>query len=126
MHRQWESRAPARWPWLRPAGSGADLVAALFGQAWPRLAGRSDLPADLALPLVSSVEPARWGKVITANGTAPGLPQVLPSSVVQGLLSLSDVPAGSAQADGWITRLRAAGALLAGSERGPRHRTPGR
>src|SRR5258708_26443265 len=45
MHRQWESRAPARWPWLRPTGSGADLVAALFGQAWPRLAGRRDLPA---------------------------------------------------------------------------------
>jgi Phosphotransferase enzyme family len=177
MHRRWESRAPARWPWLRPAGAGADLVAALFGRAWARLAGRGDLPAavltlggrlaaraadaeratatagpltlvhgdasapnmrtgpggeialldwedvsaapgvaDLAWLLVSSVEPAGWGEVITAYGAPPGLLQVLPSAVVQGLLSLSGIPAGSAEAQGWITRLGAAAGLLAGSE----------
>jgi hypothetical protein len=54
--------------------------------------------------------------VITAYGATPGLLQVLPSAVVQGLLSLAGIPAGSAEAQGWITRLGAADGLLAGSE----------
>jgi len=53
---------------------------------------------------------------MTGRFPAPGLLQALPSAVVQGLLSLTDTPTGSAQADGWITRLRAAGGLLTESE----------
>jgi Phosphotransferase enzyme family len=36
-------RATERWPWLRPAGAPADLVAKLFDETWPQLAARGDL-----------------------------------------------------------------------------------
>jgi phosphotransferase family enzyme len=68
---------------------------------------------DLAWLLVSSVEPVQWNEVIAVYGPAAGLPQVLPAVMVQGLLSLSDTPAGSAEAAGWMRRLDAAGNLLA-------------
>jgi hypothetical protein len=64
---------------------------------------------DLAWLLVSSVESAQWDEVIAAYGPATGLSQVLPAVIVQGLLSLSDTPAGSAEAAAWIRRLDAAG-----------------
>jgi Phosphotransferase enzyme family len=57
---------------------------------------------DLAWLLVSPVEPARWDEVSAAYGPAAGL---MPAIVVQGLLSLSDTPAGSAEAAAWIRRL---------------------
>jgi hypothetical protein len=60
---------------------------------------------DLAWLLVSSVEPARWDAAIAAYGPAGGLPQVLPAVAVQGLLSLSDTAAGSAEATAWVRRL---------------------
>ena len=43
MHQRWEGQATERWPWLRPAGAAADLVAKLFDQTWPQLAARGDL-----------------------------------------------------------------------------------
>lgn len=48
MHRRWAGEAPARWPWLRPIGAAVDLVERLYGQTWPRLAERGDLPPRLA------------------------------------------------------------------------------
>ena len=67
---------------------------------------------DLAWLLVSSVDPARWDEATAAYGPARGLDDVLPAVVVQGLLSLSDTTAGSAEACGWVRRLEAAGRRL--------------
>jgi Phosphotransferase enzyme family len=67
---------------------------------------------DLAWLLMSSVEPARWDDVVAAYGSPAGLAQVLPAVVVQGLLSLSDAPAGSAEAMAWAGRLDAAAERL--------------
>jgi hypothetical protein len=169
MHRRWMGTAPRRWPWLRPVGAGAELVADLYDRTWPRLAESADLPVevaefgeaavgrvtdaehaiarageltlvhgdasaqnmrtgpagevvfldwedvsaapgvlDLAWLLTSSVEPDRWDEVIGAYGPASGLSAVLPSVIVQGLLSLADTPAGSAEARAWAVRLDAA------------------
>jgi hypothetical protein len=63
---------------------------------------------DLAWLLLSSTEPARWEETIAAYGTANGLTEVLPSVVVQGLLTLSDLPQGSDEATGWNDRLQEA------------------
>lgn len=63
---------------------------------------------DLTWLLVSSVEPARWDEAIAAYGPDAGMTQVLLAVAVQGLLSLSDASAGSAQATAWIRRLDAA------------------
>jgi len=70
---------------------------------------------DLAWLLVSSVEPARWDEVSAAYGPAPGLMRALPAAVVQGLLSLSGISAGSAEAAAWIRRLDMAANLLSAS-----------
>lgn len=67
---------------------------------------------DLAWLLVSSAEPAQWDEVIATYGPADGLPDVLPSAAVQGLLSMSDTAAGSAAASGWAQRLAAAAVLI--------------
>lgn len=48
MHRRWAGEAAGRWPWLRPIGAAVDLVELLYGQTWPRLAERGDLPSALA------------------------------------------------------------------------------
>jgi len=63
---------------------------------------------DLAWLLVSSVEPDRWDEVIAAYGPADQLAEVLPAIAVQGLLSMSDTAAGSADSEAWATRLRSA------------------
>lgn len=63
---------------------------------------------DLAWLLISSVEPERWGEVIAAYGRSEGLAEVLPAVAVQGLLSMSDSAAGSADAAAWAGRLGAA------------------
>ena len=60
---------------------------------------------DLAWMLVSGVDARRWDEVIAAYGAAVGLADVLPSAVVQGLLSLADTTPGSAEAAGWQARL---------------------
>ena len=67
---------------------------------------------DLAWLLVSSVEPARWDEVIAAYGPAPDLACALPAIAVQGLLSLSDTPPGSAEAAAWIQRFQATASRL--------------
>jgi aminoglycoside phosphotransferase (APT) family kinase protein len=63
---------------------------------------------DLAWLLVSSVEPDRWDEVIAAYGPAGQLAEVLPAIAVQGVLSMSDTAAGSADSEAWATRLRSA------------------
>lgn len=67
---------------------------------------------DPAWLLVSSVEPARWDETLAAYGPTGALTQVLPAIAVQGLLSLSDSPAGSEEASAWMRRLDAAAARL--------------
>jgi aminoglycoside phosphotransferase (APT) family kinase protein len=67
---------------------------------------------DLAWLLVSSAAPERWDEVIAAYGPTDGLADVLPAIIVQGLLSLRDIPDGSGEAGAWIRRLEAAGARL--------------
>jgi aminoglycoside phosphotransferase (APT) family kinase protein len=67
---------------------------------------------DLAWLLVSSVEPDRWDEVIAAYGPAEHLADVLPAIAVQGFLSMSDAPAGSADSEAWSARLRSAAARL--------------
>lgn len=169
LHERWSGRAAARWPWLRPVGAAADLVAGLYDRTWPALAGRADIPppvaeigrrlvgqvcvseqaidgagpitlahgdasaanmrtsadgeivlldwedvsaapgiCDLAWLLLSSVPPPRWDEVIASYGTQAGLARVFPAILVQGLLSLSDHPDGSAEASRWVARLMCA------------------
>jgi len=67
---------------------------------------------DLAWLLVSSVEPERWDEVIAAYGHGENLADVLPAVAVQGLLSMSDTPAGSADSEAWANRLRSAAARI--------------
>ena len=63
---------------------------------------------DLGWLLVSPVDSAQWDEVIAAYGPPADIVGVLPAVTVQGLLSLSDAPVGSAQATAWISRLGAA------------------
>jgi hypothetical protein len=65
---------------------------------------------DLGWFLVSSVEPARWAEALAAYGEVDGLATVLPSVMVQGYLSLSDLPDGDDA--GWNARLEAAVGML--------------
>jgi hypothetical protein len=67
---------------------------------------------DLSWLLVSSVQPDGWPDVITTYGRADGLTEALPSAAVQGFFSFSDTAPGSADATGWISRLRAASKLM--------------
>lgn len=67
---------------------------------------------DLAWLLVSSVDPLSWPRVFAAYGPVRSVAGVLPAVIVQGLLSLSDTPAGTAGAAAWMGRLEAAGAWL--------------
>jgi thiamine kinase-like enzyme len=173
LHQRWSGLAGQRWPWLRPVGAAADLVAELYDKTWPALAERADIPpllsdfgrrlagqvcaseqaingagpltlahgdastanmrssadgeialldwedvsaapgvCDLAWLLVSSVQPDQWAGVIAAYGTDTGLATVLPAIIVQGLLSLSDHPDGSAEAAAWVARLSTAADYL--------------
>jgi hypothetical protein len=61
---------------------------------------------------VVGVRVPEWGSVMTAYGTAAGLADALPAITVQGLLSLADTDAGSAQATAWIRRFDAAADLM--------------
>jgi len=46
-HRRWQGEATKRWPWLRPAGAGADLIGRSYDETWPMLASRRDLPGPV-------------------------------------------------------------------------------
>lgn len=48
LHGLWEGRAAHRWPWLRRAGAGADLIAAHYDRTWPAVERRRDVPAPVA------------------------------------------------------------------------------
>lgn len=174
VHERWPHETLSRWPWLRRPGAAVDLVAALYDQTWPLIAGRHELDTrvrdlgerlvgrvvaaesaassagplvlthgdasaqnmrtsptseialldwedvgiapgvtDLAWLLVSSVEPDRWDDAIAAYGHPAHLTEVLPAVAVQGLLSMSDTAAGSADSQAWGTRLRSAAARMA-------------
>lgn len=65
---------------------------------------------DLAWFLVSSVEPSRWPEALTAYGEVDGLDVVMPSVMVQGYLSMSDLPDG--EGGEWNARLEAAVVML--------------
>jgi hypothetical protein len=67
---------------------------------------------DLAWLLMSSIDPVQWDEVIAGYGSATGLRHVWPATAVQGLLSLSDAPVGSAAAAGWMCRLEEAAERL--------------
>ena len=67
---------------------------------------------DLGWLLASSVEPDRWDEVIGAYGHAGQLAEVLPAIAVQGLLSMSETAAGSADSQAWGARLRSAAARI--------------
>jgi Phosphotransferase enzyme family len=62
MHRRWEGRVAARWPWLRPVGAAADLVGKLFDQIWPQLVARGGLT-----PLVVAVGERLVGRAVDAE-----------------------------------------------------------
>lgn len=49
LHQRWTGEAPARWPWLRPIGAAADLVAGLYDRVWPTVAMRADLSSAVRL-----------------------------------------------------------------------------
>jgi len=142
LHHRWEGKAALRWPWLRRPGAAADLVEDLFGGIgragratlihgdaslanmrtgpggevalldWEDVAAAPGI-LDVAWLLVSSVDPPRWDEVIAAYRPSADLASVLPAVTVQGLLSLSDTPAGSTQATAWMGRLEEAAARLA-------------
>jgi aminoglycoside phosphotransferase (APT) family kinase protein len=67
---------------------------------------------DLAWFLLSSVDPERWSDAVDAYGISKGLEQVMPSTTVQGYLTISDCPDGSKQAAAWNARLEAAVGML--------------
>jgi hypothetical protein len=69
--------------------------------------------SDLAWLLVSSVDPDDWDDTIEAYGDATGLGEALPSSAVQGVLSLADTAEHSDSARGWIDRLEETSRRLA-------------
>lgn len=50
--------------------------------------------------------------VSKAAGHAEHLAEVLPAIAVQGLLSMSDTAAGSADSEAWAARLRSAAAQI--------------
>ena len=43
LHARFVGVAEHRWPWLRRAGVGAELVGELYDRAWPAISGRHDL-----------------------------------------------------------------------------------
>lgn len=63
---------------------------------------------DLGWFLLSSVEPDDWPATITTYGHSNGLQEVLPSLIVQGLLSLADHAPDGPEAEAWRRRLDAA------------------
>ncbi|WP_130443024.1 phosphotransferase family protein [Kribbella rubisoli] len=87
--------------------TGPDGVVALLD--WEDVSAAPGV-LDLAWFLVSSVEPERWPEALSAYGTSEGLGAVMPSVMVQGFLSASDLPDG--EAVGWNGRLEAALELL--------------
>ncbi len=136
LHERWPCEALSRWPWLRQPGAAVSLVASAAGPLalthgdasaqnmrtslaaeialldWEDV-GIAPGVSDLAWLLVSSVEPHRWDEVIAAYGHAGHLDEVLPAIAVQGLLSMSDTAAGSADSEAWAVRLSSAAARIA-------------
>jgi phosphotransferase family enzyme len=67
---------------------------------------------DLGWHLLSSVDPNDWPATIAVYGHDTGLNEVLPSLIVQGLLSLADHAPNSPEAETWRHRLNAAAKRL--------------
>jgi Phosphotransferase enzyme family len=88
LHRRWEGQASVRWPWLRPAGAGADLVQHLFDRTWPCLAPRGDLT-----PAVAALGARLVGRVVEAEHVAG---RAGPVTLVHGDASTRNMRTGPA------------------------------
>ncbi|QNE18058.1 hypothetical protein F1D05_09355 [Kribbella qitaiheensis] len=60
---------------------------------------------DLGWFLLSSVDPNDWHSTIATYGHSTGLTAVLPSLIVQGLLTLADYSPETPEAETWARRL---------------------
>lgn len=110
-HRRWHDRAVRRWPWLRRAGAGADLIGKLYDDTWPVLAARPDLTRpvrDLGQRLVGQVPAAEHaeaeaGPVTLIHGDASTGNMRTAASGEIAFLDWEDVRAASGLADlGWL------------------------
>ena len=65
LHERWAGVAEDRWPWLRPPGAAAHLVAERYDRTWPELARRDDLPdavREVGAGLVGRIEAVERGE----------------------------------------------------------------
>jgi hypothetical protein len=72
IHRRFEDDAAARWPWLRPVGTGSGLVGQLYDRTWPVLAARRDLTPgarELGARLVGAVAEAERAEAAAGPAT---------------------------------------------------------
>ncbi len=67
---------------------------------------------DLTWHLISSVPPEQWQEALAAYGPSDGLLAALPSTMVQGYLSMADWPEDSEEAAGFEARLAAGAGML--------------
>ena len=107
LHGRWEGTAAERWPWLRPPGAAAGLVAELYDRTWPELDRRRDLP-----PAVRALGAGFVGRVEELElleGEAAG-----PLTLIHGDVSAANVrtsPAGEIALLDWEDVRLAAGAV---------------
>lgn len=86
LHRQWEGHAELRWPWLRRPGAAVDLVEKLYGETWPGLAGRADLPTA-----VRALGARLAGRVSETEGA---IGRAGPATLIHGDASLNNMRTG--------------------------------
>lgn len=83
MHRRWSGRAAVRWPWLRPVGAAAHLVADLYDRSWPGLSTRRALgPGARALGAALAGRVVQTERAISVAG---------PATLVHGDASLANM-----------------------------------
>lgn len=86
LHRRWTGEALARWPWLRPIGAAADLVADLYNRVWPTVAIRADIS-----PAVRSLGERLVGAVTASESAIAGAG---PLTLVHGDAALRNMRTG--------------------------------
>jgi thiamine kinase-like enzyme len=67
LHQRWPAEALSAWPWLRQPGAAVNLVAALYDQTWPLIAGRAEVG-----PQVRDLGERLVGRVAAAESVASG------------------------------------------------------
>jgi thiamine kinase-like enzyme len=111
LHERWPSEALSRWPWLRQPGAAVDLVAALYEQTWPLVAGRAELGArarDLGERLVGNVAAAEGtasaaGPLVLTHGDASAQNMRTSPAAEMALLDWEDVGIAPGEADlAWL------------------------